>query len=110
MRPRVIDQNASHQLSRDAKKLRPVAPVRPLLVGDFQVKLVHQCGGLQCVLAAFSAKVGGGQPVQFVVDKWHQLLKGVPITVVPPCEQLSDAFRRTFRHLLTKGIHIRELQ
>lgn len=72
MRARVVHQNASHQLRRDAEELRSITPVGSLLIENFQIQLVYESGGLQCVLAPFATKIIDGEPVQFVIDERHQ--------------------------------------
>src|SRR5689334_11582874 len=101
MRARVIDENTSHHLRRDSKKLRPILPAHAVLLGKFQEKLVDECGWLQRVFASFSAQVGDGEAVQLVVNERHQLVAGVFLTLAPSFEQLCDACGRTIRHSLS---------
>jgi hypothetical protein len=83
---RMVYQNATHELGRHPEKLRSITPVSPLLIEYFQIQLVHESGGLQCVLAAFATKVGYSEPVQLVVYERHQPIEGTRIASRPPFE------------------------
>lgn len=82
----VIDKNASHQLSRNPKKLRSIPPIHSLLIEDFEIKLVYQSSGLQGVFATFMAEITRREPVQFIVDERHQFLECFLIAVGPSFE------------------------
>ena len=71
MSARVIDENAPHQLGRDAEKLCPVSPARAVLAHELQVGLIYQGSRLERVFTAFPSKVGPSQAMQFVVDERH---------------------------------------
>ena len=45
MSPRIIDENASHELRCDAKKLRPVLPAHAVLLGELQEELIYRAVG-----------------------------------------------------------------
>src|SRR5687768_4194330 len=100
MRPRVIDENTSHELRGDAEKLRPVLPTHAVLFRKLQEKLIYEGGRLQRVFAPFAAKIGRSKSVQFVINKRHQLVACLFLAPAPPFEELRDAFRGTSRHWL----------
>ena len=60
MGARMVDQDSSHHLCRDAEEVCPVLPWHPFLADQPQIHFVHQGSGLQRVVSPFIAKVGGG--------------------------------------------------
>jgi hypothetical protein len=54
---RVIYQNATHHLSRDAKKVRAIPPAY-ILANESKVRLVHQGRCLQCMIGTLAAEIG----------------------------------------------------
>src|SRR5688572_20863018 len=100
MSPRIIDENASHELRGHAKKLCPVLPAHAVLLRKFQKELIYEGGGLECVLPAFAAKVCDRQSVKFVINKRHQLIAGLFLTIAPSFQELCDAVGRASRHSL----------
>ena len=53
----VIDQDAAHQLRRDAEEVRSTLPVNSCLVNKLHVCFVDQGGGLEGVAGALAAHV-----------------------------------------------------
>ena len=60
------------------------------LIDQSNVSLINQSGGLQRVLGTLLGHVPVGQPVQFVVDQWRELIEGRLIPVAPGNEQLGN--------------------
>jgi len=60
MRPRVIDEDAPHQLGGDAEELRAILPVGLMLVDQAQVRLVDQRRRLQSMIGSLAAQVTAG--------------------------------------------------
>ena len=61
-------QNASHHLRRDPEKLRAISPAYLILIDEPEINLIHQGGGLQCVIGTFPAEETNRLPVQFFVN------------------------------------------
>ena len=85
--PRVVNQNPSHELCRHGEEVGPVLPAHALVIHEPQVSFVDQGGGLQTVAGALPPQVVPGEPAQFVIDDWRQLIEGVLIPVAPGAEQ-----------------------
>jgi hypothetical protein len=49
--------------------VRAVSPLDPALVDELLVRLVHERGGLQRVVASLGAERAGGPLAQFLVDE-----------------------------------------
>jgi len=92
MLARMIDQDASHQLRRDAVKLCPILPARVSLVDELQVGLVDQRGWLQSMVLPFATQIVSCQPPQFAIHERHQLLESCLVAGAPIDEQLGNAF------------------
>jgi hypothetical protein len=71
-----------------------------MLLRKLQEKLVDEGRRLQRMFAALTTKIGYGEPVKFVIDKGHQFIACLFLTVVPAFQQLSDAFGGGDRHSL----------
>lgn len=56
MNPRVIDQDAAHDMRGNRKKVGAVLPVHPALIDELQVGLVHERGGGQGMVGTFASK------------------------------------------------------
>src|SRR5208282_2150751 len=61
----VVNQDAAHQLRRDAHELLLIFPVRLSLIGQAQIRFMHEGGGLQGVIAALPPQITGRQTSQF---------------------------------------------
>ena len=83
MLTRVVHQDAPHHLRGDAEELRATLPGDAILACQPEVRLVHQCGGLQRVVWPFAAKVRRGSPPQFTVDEWEQAVARLEISAAP---------------------------
>lgn len=65
---RMIHQQATHYLSRNAEEVSPVLPVYSRLVYQTQVSLVYQSGRLQRVIWAFTSQIIRREFSQLIVD------------------------------------------
>jgi NAD-dependent dihydropyrimidine dehydrogenase PreA subunit len=97
MTPRVIDQDATHNLCGDCEEVRTICPVDVLLIDETNVGFVDQCGGLQSVTLAFTTHVTAGEAMEFVVNERIQLVEGGLVPFAPFSEQLSDFMLRGSR-------------
>jgi hypothetical protein len=67
-----------------------IGPDHVFLIDETNIRLVDQRSGLKRVAGAFTAHVTAGEPVQFVVDEWIQLIERRLIPLAPLGEQLGD--------------------
>jgi len=63
-----------------------VGPMDVLLVDEPNVSFVDQGGCLERVAFSFPAHVTAGEPVQFVVDQWIQLVECRLVPIAPLSE------------------------
>ena len=87
----MVDQDPSHNASRDAQELRPIPPVHPPLVHQPEVGLVYQGGRLQGVAGGFAAQAVGGEAVQLLVDDREHLIESPLVAVAPVQQPLGDS-------------------
>ena len=81
--PRVIDQNAPHNLRRDREEVRTIGPLHVLLIHETNVSFIDERGGLKGVALSFPAHVAARESVQFVVDQRIQLVERGLVAVAP---------------------------
>jgi hypothetical protein len=86
----VIDQDPPHGLRRHAKELRPVDPRHARLPHQAHVRLVHERGRLQCVIAALAPQVRRGPFAKLPVDEGDQILLRLKIAPGPLLQQMTD--------------------
>jgi hypothetical protein len=57
-----------------------------------QIHLVDERGALQRVLAALTAQVMPGEPVQLAIDEGDEGVEGFGVAVSPPDQKFRDPF------------------
>lgn len=67
MVPRVIDQNASHELRRDAKEVSTAFPIHLALLHEPNIGFVNESGGSQSVIRPLVPHMACGQVSQLVI-------------------------------------------
>src|SRR5215467_13219458 len=93
MRTRVIDQNASHHLRGDRKKVCSALPGDVLLVHNAKKSFMDQGGRLQGMVRAFLAHGDMGHAAQFVVNQRDETKRRLLIAIAPLAKQLGDVGR-----------------
>lgn len=86
----VVDQEAAHDLGRDAKEVRPVFPLDGGLAEEAEVGLVDEGGRGEGVVGAFFPEVAGGQTVEFGVDGAGEGITGGRVTGLGAGEEVGD--------------------
>ena len=86
MSPRVIDQDAAHDLGGDREEVRAIRPVHILLIDHTDVSFIYQGSGLKCVVFSLSAHVTAGEAMKLVVDQWIQLVQSGLVPFAPLSE------------------------
>ena len=65
---RMINQQASHYLCSNSKKMSAILPVHPCLIDESQVSLMNQSSRLQSVIWAFTSQIIRRELTEFIVD------------------------------------------
>jgi hypothetical protein len=101
----VLDQNATHPHSGDAKEVRPVLPIYLFSLNQPQVGFVNQVSRLHRVTGSLMAQIIIGQTSQLTLDHRQQFVESSLIAVAPFDEQLGYA-RRGFHCRLYREVRI----
>src|ERR1017187_4464999 len=94
MAPRVVNQNAPHQLARNREKMGAILPLHALVIHQSHVGFVDQGGGLQAMTGALTFHVASRQAVKFVIDDWSQAVESSSISITPGPEKLGHLATR----------------
>ena len=92
--PRLVHENAPHDLRGHAKKVRAVAPHHATLIDQSQVRFMHQRCSLQRCVHRFETHGATRLMVQLVVHRVQQPLPGRPIARTPGEQQVGHIGRR----------------
>ena len=96
----VIDQDETHDLSGDGEEVIAALPVDAVLAYQPHKGFVDQGRRLERVARSFARHVTAGEPLQVIVDKREERIKGLAVAVAPGGEQRSDfgSRRKLLRH------------
>jgi hypothetical protein len=81
--PLVINQDPTHELCGDAKKMGAALYRKAFIPGQPQVGFVNESGRLQSVIWTLLSKVIAGHAPQFVIDQWKASFESPAITISP---------------------------
>src|SRR5207249_10097210 len=95
--PGFVDENLAHQSRRNAKEMSAALTAYLALVHQPHIGIVEQRRSLQQVAGFFAAHVLMGQPVQLVINQWHEFIQRRLIAVAPSFQQ-PGYFMRCVRH------------
>src|SRR6187200_2064080 len=87
----MIDENAAHHLRRETIELGAVLPWHLCLPHEPQVRLVHECGWLQRVVATLAPQVARRLTPEFPMHEREQRLASLHIAAAPRLQQRGDA-------------------
>ena len=91
----MIDQHGPHHARRDREEVRAILPLLAgLLLGQPNVSLVDDRGGLEGVADAFTTKVPGRYAPQLRIDRLHEAGQCGSVTLRPVVQQAGDLFWR----------------
>jgi len=85
--PRMLYQNAPHQLRRNREKMGAILPVHALIIHQAQVGFVDQCRGLETVAVALTLHVATRQAVELVINDGGQPFERSLVSVAPGAEK-----------------------
>ena len=89
----VVDQDATHDQRRGAKKMRSILPVDLTLIDEPEIRLVNQRGRLERVVDPFFPKLARGDAAHLRVDERQQLVKRTAVAATPVREERRDLGR-----------------
>ena len=76
-----VDEDATHDLCRNAEEMRAVLPLHLLPVDQAEIGLVDESGRLQYVPGTLAGHVGGGQPVELPFYERRQRVQRLVVAV-----------------------------
>src|SRR5205085_9975811 len=85
----VVNQYAAHQLRGDCEEMGAVLPVCALLVNKFQISFVYKRRRLQRMIGALPAKIVVSQTPQFLINKRHQFVQRLAVSLAPSFKKLG---------------------
>jgi hypothetical protein len=91
---RIVHENSAHHLRGNSEEVCFVLPVDVVLIGQTQVRLVDERGGLERVVRAFVPKLARSDVAQLRVNQRQKALECAAIAATPPVEQGDDVRRR----------------
>jgi hypothetical protein len=80
----VVDQDATHQIGSDGKKMSSTLPVGMALRHKLQIGLMNKRSRLQRMVWTLMPQVQDRQPVKLLIDHGHQLIGSILIAVCKP--------------------------
>ena len=95
----VIDENAAHELRRDAEEVRTVPPFDAALVDEAEIRLVHQRRRLKGDLIRLAPHRTGCLTMQLGIDGREELLANLLLARPPTNEEASDVGRGWYRRV-----------
>ena len=85
-RSRKVDQDPSHELCANGKKMRAILPFDLADTDQAEVGFMNEGGGLKGMSRAFAGHIASRRQVQLVVHERHQFLQGGFV----PCPQACN--------------------
>jgi hypothetical protein len=101
---RLVDQDAPHHPGRHRKKMRTVLPLHLPQVDQSKVGFIHEGRRLQYVTAALARHVLPRETPKLPMDKRHELVEGLPVSLSPGDQQRGDVVRGDIGHRLDTAI------
>jgi ectoine hydroxylase-related dioxygenase (phytanoyl-CoA dioxygenase family) len=83
----MVDQDSTHHMRSDRKKVRAVLPFRSGLLGQPKVCLVNQSSRLKCVVATLGTHVAASKPTEFLINDREKLVGCVLVAFAPIPQQ-----------------------
>lgn len=69
----MVDEETSHGVGADSEKMSAALPARAFLIGELEVRLVHQGGGLQGMTGFLLGEESAGDESKLIIDKGEEL-------------------------------------
>src|SRR5437773_1748400 len=98
--PRVLYQNAPHQLGRNREEMGAILPLHALVIHQAHVGFIDQGRGLEAVAGALAFHVALRQTVELVINDGGQPVECASIPVSPGSEQLAHLAGRRRYHVI----------
>jgi hypothetical protein len=88
--PRVVHQNAPHQLGRNGEEMGSILPLHSIVIHQAQVGFIHKGRGLEAMSGALLLHVAARQTVELVVNDGGQPVEGALVSVAPGAQERAD--------------------
>src|SRR5437867_6188264 len=98
--PRVLYQNAPHQLGRNREEMGAILPLHALVIHQAHVGFIDQGRGLEAVAGALAFHVALPQTVELVINDGGQPVECASIPVSPGSEQLAHLVHSRFTRVM----------
>ena len=85
--PRIVDENAPHDLRGQREEVGAIVEIRPPLIDQPEVRFVDERAGLQGMIGAFAAHQAMGHAMQLVVNELDQTIEGRGVAALPAVQQ-----------------------
>jgi hypothetical protein len=82
MLPRIVQDDALHQRSRNCEEMPAVVPLHVPLLHQAQIGFMDQSRGCERMTEPLAADAGRSQAFQLAVNQREQLIRGVGIVLV----------------------------
>src|ERR1022692_449658 len=92
--PRMINQNAPHQLGRNREKMGAILPLHVLVIHQPHIGFVDQSGGLQAMTGAFSFHVSSREAMEFAINDGRKAVERGSVSITPGSKQLTHLANR----------------
>ena len=91
LHPRVVDEDAAHQVGGDGEEVGAALPRHVLRVHQPEVRLVDERRGLERVTGALAPEVARRLEAQLLVDERDEPVERLPVTAPPLLKELRHA-------------------
>ena len=90
-RAHVVDDDLAHDARGHRKVMAAIVDLERAVVGQLEIRLVHQRGRTHRVVAT---QLSGGEPAQFVVERGEQTLGCLRVARPRPAQPFGDLCHR----------------
>ena len=92
--PRMLHQNAPHQLGRNGEEMSAILPLHALVIHQAHIGFVDQGRGLQAVAGTLTIHVTARQAVELVINDGGQRFERALVPVAPGAQQRAYVLHR----------------
>src|ERR1019366_2973315 len=92
--PRMINQNAPHELGRNREKMGAILPLHVLVIHQPHIGFVDQGTRLEAMSRPLTSHVASREAVEFVINDWSQAVESSAISITPGPEKLGHLATR----------------
>ena len=85
-----VNENPPHGLGGGGEEMGAVGKLRIVIADQPQPRLMHERGGLQCLIGRFIRHARSRQLAQFAIDQRQQFIGGLGIALLDGLENAGD--------------------